>query len=122
MGLGSGYAWAIMAEQAGLIGRGIRVKGEVTGAGALEVDGEIEGRVELDQLTVGPSGVVQAEVSVADAVVHGRTGGQLTASRRLEVKGSATVEGDVRAGALVIEEGAVFKGRVHMDTGIPEDV
>lgn len=111
-----------MAEQAGLIGRGIRVKGEVTGAGALEVEGEIEGKVEIDQLTVGPSGVVDAEVSVAEAIVHGRSAGQLTASRRLEVKSSATLEGDVRASALVIEEGAVIKGRVHMDTGIPEDI
>lgn len=111
-----------MAEQAGLIGRGIRVKGEVTGEGALEVEGEIEGRVALDRLTVGPTGVVAAEVSVADAIIAGRSSGRLEASRRLEVKGTATVEGEVSAPALVIEEGAVFKGRVHMDTGIPEDI
>lgn len=111
-----------MAEQAGIIGRGIRVKGEITGSGALEVEGEVEGRVQLDALVVGGSGRVDAEVSVSEATIHGKTSGQMTATRRLEVKGTATVEGDVTAPALVVEEGAVFKGRVHMDTGIGEDV
>ncbi len=111
-----------MAEQAGIIGKGIKVKGEVTGSGGLEVDGEIEGRVELDQLTVGPSGVLNAEVSAQEVVIHGRSSGHITASKRVDVRASAQVEGDITAPALALEEGAVFKGRVHMDTGIPEDV
>ncbi len=111
-----------MAEQAGIIGKGLKVKGEITGSGSLEVEGEVEGRVALDQLTVGPGGVVNAEVSVHEAVIFGRCSGQISASKRVEIKANALVEGDVTSPGLVLEEGAVFKGRVHMDTGIPEDV
>ena len=111
-----------MAEQAGTIGKGLRVKGEITGAGVLEVDGEVEGRVQLDQLVVHQGGVVNAEVAVREAVIHGRTSGQITVDKRLEVRASAQVDGDVHAPAVVVEEGAVFRGRVHMDTGIPEDI
>lgn len=111
-----------MADQAGIIGKGIKVKGEVTGSGGLEVDGEIEGRVELDRLILGPTGVLRAEVSVSEAVIHGSSHGHITASKRVEVRASARVEGDLTTPALVLEEGAVFRGRVHMNTGIPEDV
>lgn len=111
-----------MADATGSIPRGLRVKGEVTGQGGLVVEGELEGRVELDALTIQPQGVVNAEVTVAQAVVAGRSAGALTARDRLEVRSSAQIEGDVRTQALVVEEGAVFRGRVHMDTGIPEDI
>ena len=111
-----------MAEATGIIGKGLRVRGEITGSGALEVDGEVEGRVALDRLVVHAGGVVSADVQVAEAVIAGRASGQLQVHKRLEVRASAQVEGEVRAPSLVVEEGAVFKGRVHMDTGIPEDV
>jgi cytoskeletal protein CcmA (bactofilin family) len=111
-----------MAEATGIIGKGIRVRGEITGAGALEVDGEVEGRVALDRLVIHGSGVVAADVQVSELVVAGRAAGQLVAAKRVEVRASAQVEGDVRAPSVVVEEGAVFRGRVHMDTGIPEDV
>ena len=111
-----------MADATGSIPRGLRVKGEITGQGALVVEGELEGRVELDALTVQPHGAVNAEVTVHHATIAGRTAGSLTARDRLEVRGSAQVEGDVRTKALIVEEGAVFRGRVHMDTGIPEDL
>ncbi|MCA9552117.1 MAG: polymer-forming cytoskeletal protein [Myxococcales bacterium] len=111
-----------MAEATGTIGKGIKVRGEITGTGALEVAGEVEGRVALDRLVVHGGGTVAADVQVSELVIAGRAAGQLVASKRLEVRASAQVEGDVRAPSLVVEEGAVFKGRVHMDTGIPEDV
>lgn len=119
--LGTGYPLS-MAEQAGIIGKGLKVKGEITGSGSLEVEGEVDGRVALDQLTVAPGGVVTAEVSVHEIVVFGHCAGQVSASKRVEIKASAHVVGDITSPALVLEEGAVFKGRVHMDTGIPEDV
>ena len=46
-----------MAESAGVIGSGIRIKGEVSGRGGLVVEGEVEGRITLeDGLVIEPSG------------------------------------------------------------------
>lgn len=111
-----------MAEAAGVIGKTIKVKGEVTGAGNLVVEGELEGRVELDQLVIEPSGQVNAAISVDHLTVHGKASGNIEATRKVEVKAAATVLGDVRAPSLVIEEGAVFRGRVQMDVGIDEGI
>lgn len=111
-----------MAEAAAVIGKTIKVKGEVTGAGNLVVEGELEGRVELDHLVIEPTGNVIANIEVDHLTVHGKASGNIEASRKVEVKASATVFGDVRAPSVVIEEGAVFKGRVQMDVGIDEGV
>lgn len=111
-----------MADANGTIGKGIRVKGEVTGSGSLVVDGELEGKVELDALVIESSGTVNAEMKASEITVSGRASGNMDAGRRISVRASATVEGEVKSPSIVVEEGAVFRGRVHMDTGIPEDV
>lgn len=111
-----------MADAGGIIGRGIRIKGDVSGAGSLIIEGEVEGRVQLNQLTVHQAGVINAEVEVDEATIHGRAAGNIDASQRVEVKSSATVLAEIRAPSIVIEEGAVLRGSVQMDTGIPDDL
>lgn len=106
----------------GVIGKGLKFKGEVSGTGSLLVEGALEGRVDLDRLTVQTGGVVDAEVDVAAAIIHGHASGNIAASERIEVKASATVLGDVRAPSIVIEEGAVFRGSVQMDVELPDDL
>lgn len=109
-------------SERGVIGKGIRVKGEVTGEGSLLVEGEVEGRVALDRLTVQTGGVVNADIEVDSAVIYGEASGNISANDKVEVKASATVRGDLRAPSIVIEEGAEFKGSVHMDVPLPDDL
>lgn len=100
---------------ASVIAKGQRVEGAIRGAGSLVVEGEIEGSVNLDRLTVESSGVVHGDVDAAAVLVLGRVEGNVDASQRIDVKASAVVHGDVRAPTIVIEEGAEFRGNVHMD-------
>ncbi len=104
------------------IGKGLEIRGEVTGDGALLVEGKVDGKIQLDRLTVKEGGVVEAEVEVKTAVIFGRASGNIAATDSIEVKASATVLGDVRAPSVTIEEGAVFRGNVHMDVDLPEDL
>ncbi len=104
------------------VGPGLEIKGELRGAGALVVEGRVEGRIELDALTIEADGQVDADVDVRTAVISGQASGSVAASESVTVKASATVIGDVRAPSVVVEEGAVFRGRVLMDVGLPEDL
>jgi len=56
------------------IGQSIRVKGELTGKEDLVIDGNVEGKVSLEQhsLTVGASGKITADIRAKDVVVVGR--------------------------------------------------
>lgn len=98
------------------IGRSISIRGTVTGQEDLEIDGEVEGRIELanDELTIGPEGRVVAELRARSIVILGRVQGNVTAVERIVVRGSGVVEGDLAAPRLTVEEGARLEGAIQM--------
>jgi cytoskeletal protein CcmA (bactofilin family) len=98
------------------IGKSIVFKGELTGDEDLEIEGSIEGRIDLPkgQLTIGAHGRVKAEISAKAVVIIGKVTGNVTATERLEVQSSGIVEGDIRAPRLLIQEGAVVNGGIEM--------
>ncbi len=107
----------------GLIGRDIRIKGEVSGSGGLVIEGEVEGRIDLkDKVTIQPSGVVNADIEASALAIHGKASGNIDAQGAVEVMSTATVVGEIRAQTINIEDGAVIRGQVLMDVPLPEDL
>lgn len=98
------------------IGQSIVFKGELTGDEDLEIDGQVEGNVRLanNQLTIGSSGRVTAQVIAKSIIVIGRVKGNLTATERIEIQATGIVEGDVKAPRLNVQEGAVVNGGIDM--------
>ncbi|MGA2558394.1 MAG: polymer-forming cytoskeletal protein [Terracidiphilus sp.] len=101
------------------IGKSVVIKGEVKGSEDLVVDGRVEGTVDLaeSRLTIGPNANVAADLSAKDVLVQGHLQGNVVASGRVELRAGSTVEGDIRAMRLAIEENAVFRGRVELVPG-----
>ena len=101
------------------IGKSISIHGDVTGDEDLVIEGDVKGKVELPnhQLTLGASGRVHAEVSAKSVVVVGKVTGNVTGSERVEIQATGVVEGDVHAPRLVVAEGAVLNGAIHMRSG-----
>ena len=99
------------------IAPGSRIQGQLSGPTELLVEGEIEGEIRVDAtVMIGTEGVVQGPVTAHVVRIGGRVFGNVTASERIEVAPSGSVEGDVAAPRIVIAEGAFFKGRVEMMT------
>ena len=98
------------------IGQSIVFKGELTGDEDLEIEGEVEGNVNLKnhQLTIGANGNLTAEVNAKSIIVIGQVKGNLYATERIEVQATGVVEGDVRAPRLNVQEGAVLNGSIDM--------
>jgi cytoskeletal protein CcmA (bactofilin family) len=101
-----------------MIGQSIVFKGELTGDEDLEIDGQVEGDVNLKnhQLTIGANGHLKAEVAAKSIIVIGRVKGNLIATERIEIQATGVVEGDVHAPRLNVEEGAVLNGSIDMST------
>ena len=79
------------------------------------VEGEIEGEVRVDAtVTVGAEGVVTGPVAAPVVRIGGRVIGDVTASDRVEVSPSGSLEGNISAPRIIIAEGAFFKGIVDM--------
>jgi cytoskeletal protein CcmA (bactofilin family) len=103
------------AERA-TIGRSITIRGEVTGDEDLLIQGRVEGSVNLKQhsVTVGPEGEVTADITGKVITIEGRVQGNLSAEEQVILRGSATVEGDIAAPRVVLDDGARFRGGVDM--------
>jgi cytoskeletal protein CcmA (bactofilin family) len=95
----------------------ITVKGNVTSAGDLVIDGKVEGAIEIGDhnLTIGETATVVADLMAKDVTIAGTVKGNVLGSGKVELKKNSSVEGDITAPRFVMEEGAALSGKV--DTG-----
>lgn len=107
------------AGKAAVIGAGIKINGEISGSENLLIEGHVDGRISLsgNDVTVGKSGRVIADVTAKTIRVAGEVHGDLKAKERVVISGSGNVRGNVIAPRVVLEDGAVFKGSIDMDPG-----
>jgi len=109
------------ASEVATIGKSVVVKGELSGSEDLIVDGEVEGSIALrgQTLTVGPNGRVRANIEARNVVVHGRVNGNIKASDRVELRKSASLQGDIATARISIDDGAFFKGGIDIQKPEP---
>lgn len=100
----------------GYVGNGTVLKGEASFKAMLRVDGHLSGSVSSEggTLLVGNNGIVDADIKVAIATIHGTVNGDIVASQRLELGRAAKVNGNIQTPSLVIEQGALFEGSCRM--------
>lgn len=104
-------------DLSGYLGPGTEVNGEIRFTDVLRVDGKITGKVVSEnELIVGESGEVDAEIEVGSVKITGKVSGTATVKNRVEIHKNGTVRADLNLSGpnLVIEEGGVFEGRVTM--------
>jgi len=112
-----------MADPVCIIGKHITIRGNLTGAEDLIVEGRVEGTIKLsNHLTVESSGVVQADLDVENLTVNGTVQGDIQATQSIAINADASVQGNIRAPRIIIEDGARFRGRVEMDVPLPDGV
>ncbi len=99
------------------LGASLHVKGEISGNEDLQIDGTVEGLVNLEdrKLTVGAAAKVTADVVAREVVVYGSVKGNLRARDRIEIKKDGSVVGDLTTARIMIEDGAYFKGAIEIE-------
>jgi cytoskeletal protein CcmA (bactofilin family) len=102
-------------EQA-TIGRSLVIKGEVSGAEALYIDGRIEGKITLTdhRVTIGRNGSVQADIIAREVVVMGKVTGNIECTDRVDIRSEGVVNGNVSTIRISVEDGAVLKGGIQV--------
>ena len=102
--------------QTTVIGSGAVVKGDITGAGSVLIEGTVEGaiRLELDRVTIGKSGKVDANISAREVVVIGAVRGNVIASESVYIRMEGSLTGDVSTKRINLEDGAFFKGNISV--------
>lgn len=98
-----------------VLSSGTRVQGEIRGRHPVRIDGSFDGTVQIEGvLHIGPTAVVTGEFRATHLIVEGTVEGSLTAPGRVEFRATAKVRGDIWAGRVAVEEGALVNGRIEM--------
>jgi len=93
----------------------LSISGDIHTEGTVRVDGRVEGtHHRADTLIVGAGGTVIGNIEAREVVIGGDVCGSLSVSGRVEVQASATVQGDIHAAAVMLQEG----GTVHVHVAI----
>lgn len=105
-----------------VIGPSIVIRGEVSGDEDLVIQGQVDGSVTLDlhSVTVGDSGRVKAGIKGRVITIEGNVEGDLTAQEQIVLRGTARVQGDLKAPRVVLEDGATFRGLVDMGVAMDQ--
>jgi cytoskeletal protein CcmA (bactofilin family) len=84
--------------------------------GAVRIDCHVKGMLDAgpSTLIVGRLGHCEAEIFVGTALVDGVVSGNIHASRLIVLGSEARVIGDLEAPSILIRQGAIFEGQVHM--------
>ena len=95
-----------------LLAEGSEFTGLLALDGPARIDGQLRGEViGPGPLWIGPSGNVEARVETDELVVIGVLAGDVRASRRIALEGTARVRGELSTPSLSLAEGALLEGR-----------
>ena len=99
------------------IGSSVIVTGDVNSTEDLVIDGQVNGTIKIGNhnLTIGQSATVVANLDAKSVTISGKVTGNVISAGKVELKPTASVEGDITAPNLVMEDGAHLSGKV--DTG-----
>jgi cytoskeletal protein CcmA (bactofilin family) len=101
-----------------IVGPGAKLKGTITGKTNVEVYGVLEGSCEIDGLLqIKDGGTLIGDAQVNDAVIEGRSDGELKVRNKLEIRATGNVEGRLQAKSIAMAEGCVVQGDVDMTGG-----
>ena len=98
-----------------LIGEECSFEGNLTSSSSTRVDGVLKGKISGENtLIVGEKGKVLGEIRAVETVVYGRVEGVIE-SKKLEIKKSGAVTGDVIIDIFIIEDGGIYNGSCSMN-------
>ena len=105
------------------IDEGSEIEGRYTFSGTVVLNGKFQGEIaSKDTLIVGEKGVINATIRAGSVLISGEVVGNVLATERVELRGSARVFGDLEAPLVVIEEGVLFEGHCRMTKSKPVEV
>lgn len=99
----------------GLLDQGCTVRGDVSFVDLLRVHGHVIGSVTSEaELFVGEGGVIEGEIRVGRLIVAGTVTGTVWVTERLVVHKGGRIVAEIHSPKLVMDDGAVLEGQVHM--------
>lgn len=94
----------------------LTIKGRITGRDDLLIDGQVQGKIRIEngKVSIGPSGRVTVDVEAREIVVNGQIKGNLHGHERVQFGSMGRVVGEVRAQRVQVDDGAEIRVNVEV--------
>jgi cytoskeletal protein CcmA (bactofilin family) len=104
-----------------IIAKSALLEGNLETAGNLRIEGKLIGNIRCKaKVAMGDSSVVEGNILTQNAEIAGRVVGLLEVADLLILKPTAIIDGDIIAGKIMLETGAIFNGNCKMGATIKE--
>lgn len=101
-----------------IIGSSVRVEGDFISDHDIIIDGQVIGNIKTkNNLKIGPTAIVKAEISAKNAYISGSVTGNVTILEKLYLTEKCSIKGNLNTHSLTIEQGAKFNGQCLMTDG-----
>ena len=99
-----------------VIGSTLVIKGELSAAEDLIIEGRIEGTIahQKKHLTIGEKGRVKGDIHASSVIVLGKRRGDIHSEGMVSLGKGAHVKGNIVCARLIVEDGANFTGNIDM--------
>ena len=98
-----------------IIAAGMVIVGDIRTEGVVKIEGRVEGAVRAGrQVLLGRQGEVEGDISTREAVIGGKVTGTIATAERLEIQGTATINGDIKTRSIAVIEGGKINGTVNI--------
>lgn len=88
---------------------GTIIEGQVNAKSDIRVDGVIKGSLNCEaKVIIGETGFIEGQINCFNAVIQGRFEGTLNVKELLNVRKTATINGEITTNKLIVEAGAIF--------------
>lgn len=107
-----------------LLGSGASMEGTINTEGSFRIDGKFKGVVKAaGDIVIGEDAEVEASLDGRNILIAGTVHGTVAAEGKLEITSKGKLYGNFQALKLLVEEGALIRGKCQMDseTGITEE-
>lgn len=96
------------------VGPNIKLKGvEITDCDTLVVEGTVEATMDSRVIQIAEHGAFKGSAEIDIAEIHGEFNGTLTVRQKLVIYSTGKVNGKIRYGKLVVEEGGQLAGEIE---------
>jgi cytoskeletal protein CcmA (bactofilin family) len=100
------------------IAKGSKLTGKLTGEGAYVFCGEMEGDCDIQgPVTLAEGGHWTGTLRATEVVIAGIVEGDVIATKRVEIAGSARIVGSLSGHSIAVAEGAVIEGEIKVANG-----
>ncbi len=92
-----------------IIARDLTINGEISGAGLIEIEGNIKGKINGNSVILRENAVIEGEIYAESLSIRGNFQGKIKA-KNINISSKAKVGGEIEYETLSVEDGACIDG------------